>query len=72
MKNVILVVQVLIAAGLVVSILLQSQGTGLGTSFGGSSEQFRSKRGVEKLLFRATIVLTALFLITSIFNLLIQ
>ena len=70
MKSVILVFQLLISIALVVSILLQAKGSGLGTAFGGSGESYRSKRGVEKLLQRATVVLVALFLITSIVNLL--
>ena len=72
MKEAFLVVQALIAVGLVVCILLQAQGTGLGAAYGETGEQLRSKRGVEKLLFRATILLAALFLITSVINLLLH
>lgn len=70
MKSIILIVQLIISVSLAVSILLQAKGSGLGTAFGGSGESYRSKRGVEKLLQRATIILVALFLITSIVNLL--
>ena len=72
MKDFVLIFQILVAMGLLVSILLQAQGSGLGSTFGESGEQYRSKRGVEKLLFRSTIVLAALFLVTSILNLLIK
>lgn len=72
MKTTVLIIQILISLGLIVSILLQAKGAGLGTAFGGAAEQFRSKRGVEKILFRGTIILGALFLITSIVNLLIN
>ncbi len=72
MKNIILILQIVTAIGLVISILLQAQGTGLGTTFGEGSEQYRSKRGVEKLLYKATVMITALFLVTSILNLLIK
>ncbi len=72
MKDFVLIFQILVAVGLLVSILLQAQGSGLGSTFGESGEQYRSKRGVEKLLFRSTIVLAALFLVTSILNLLIK
>lgn len=72
MKNVFLVAQIIISVALSACILLQARGAGLGGAFGESSEQYRSKRGVEKLLFRTTIVLSALFVILSIFNLLVE
>jgi len=73
MKNAVLVFQILISIGLVISILLQSKGSGLGSAYGGDSgSSYRSKRGVEKLLVRASVVLAALFLITSIVNILLH
>ena len=72
MNSIILIIQIIISLALITTILLQAKGAGLGTAFGGAAEQFRSKRGVEKILFRGTIVLVALFLITSIVNLLIN
>ena len=72
MKNAILIIQILVSVGLVAAILLQAKGAGLGTAFGESSEQYRSKRGVEKLLYRATIYLGALFFLVSLANLLIK
>lgn len=71
MKNVVLVVQIVISVSLISTILLQVKGGGLGTTFGGGSEQFRKKRGLEKLLHRGTIVLAGLFFISSLINLLI-
>jgi preprotein translocase subunit SecG len=67
---IITILQIIFAILLIAVILLQMQGTGLTTSFGGSGEFYRSKRSVEKLLFRATIVLAALFALTSIILLL--
>ncbi len=55
------IAQIAIAVLLVTCILLQSQGTGLGAAFGGEGNVFRTKRGVEKVLFRATIVFSVLF-----------
>lgn len=72
MKTAVLIAQILISVGLSAAILLQAQGSGLGTAFGESGEQYRSKRGVEKLLFRFTIILAAAFLVTSIINLLVR
>lgn len=61
--------QIFISACLIVAILLQSSGGGLGGLFGPSGEFYRSKRGVEKLVFYLTIILAVLFLISSILNL---
>lgn len=64
------VADIIIAILLIASILLQMQGSGLSSSFGGSGEFYRSKRSVEKLLVWATVILTALFAVISIILLL--
>jgi len=66
MKEIVAVVQIIFAALLVVVILLQAKGSGLGQAWGGSGEFYRSKRGVEKILFKITIALSILFFIWSI------
>lgn len=50
-----------LAVLLSVSILLQARGAGLGATFGGDGNVYRTKRGLEKVLFRATIVISILF-----------
>ena len=52
-----------------VTILLQQRGTGLGGAFGGEGTVFRTKRGLEKGLFYATIAIAFLFVGTAILNL---
>lgn len=64
-------IQIVISILLVTAILLQQRGTGLGAAFGGSSDVFRTKRGIEKSLFYATIVLAVLFFVTAIVNVLL-
>ncbi len=66
MKTVITVIQIVISLILVLIILLQSKGTGLGTAFGGGGEIYRTKRGVEKILYLSTIVLVVLFFLSSL------
>jgi len=63
------VLQIIIAVILIIIILLQAKGTGLGTAFGGSSQMYHSKRGVEKAIFTTTIILATLFVIVSLLNL---
>ncbi|HCS78386.1 TPA: preprotein translocase subunit SecG [Patescibacteria group bacterium] len=70
MKAVILILQVVIAVALTTSILLQAKGSGMGSAFGDTSQQYRSKRGVEKLLYRGSIILAALFLLIALINVL--
>lgn len=55
----------LIAIALCVVILSQSKGAGLGAAFGGGGEFYATKRGAEKVLFKATLYLTVAFLVCS-------
>lgn len=56
---------------MVLSILLQQRGASLGAGFGGSSELYTSRRGVDKNLFEATIVLAVIFVLSIIAGLLL-
>lgn len=51
---------------LIAAILLQQRGTGLSSTFGGWSLEYSTKRGAEKIIFWATIVLAVLFLAVSV------
>jgi preprotein translocase subunit SecG len=52
---------------LIVSVILQSKGAGLGGLTGGDTGGiFTARRGIEKVLFRVTIGLSVLFFILSI------
>jgi preprotein translocase subunit SecG len=55
------IVQLILAILVIVSILMQQQGSGLGSAFGGEGNFYRSKRGLEKVLFYATIAFIVLF-----------
>lgn len=66
MKIFLTVAQIFIATSLVLIILSQAQGTGIGTVFGGGGGFYRSKRGIEKLFVYITITLAVLFLIVSL------
>jgi preprotein translocase subunit SecG len=57
-----------------VFILLQARGAGLGSVFGGSSAGtvFKTRRGVEKLIFNLTIVFVILFVAISLLSSLIK
>lgn len=58
--------QILLSILLVGGVLLQQRGTGLSSAFGGSSMEYSTKRGAEKIIFYATIIIAVLFLGISI------
>ncbi|HVR87959.1 MAG TPA: preprotein translocase subunit SecG [Candidatus Limnocylindria bacterium] len=60
------VAQMLISIAVGTAILLQARGTGLSSTFGGESTAYRSRRGVERTLFRLTIVLVMVFILISL------
>ncbi len=57
--------QILISILLILVVLLQAKGSGFSAGFGGPTSTFRTRRGLEKTLFQATIVLTILFVAMS-------
>ncbi|TMB63321.1 MAG: preprotein translocase subunit SecG [Chloroflexi bacterium] len=60
------IAQIVIAVAVASSILLQARGTGLSSTFGGESTAYRSRRGLERTLFRLTVVLIAVYVVISI------
>jgi len=59
MLNIILII---VAILLIISILLQQRGSGLGAAFGGEGNVYLVKRGAEKIIFYASIILSILFM----------
>jgi len=66
------ITQIIISIILIVLILLQERSSGLSGVFGGSENEFYAKRrGLERLIFIATIALIIIFAILSVLNLII-
>ena len=61
------VLQIVVSALLVVVVLLQVKGSGFGAALGGMSggSVYRTKRGLERTLFQATIILIVVFIFVS-------
>ena len=59
--------QIVISTILIVVVLLQVKGSGFGAALGGMSggSVFRTKRGLERTLFQATIILVVVFIFVS-------
>lgn len=71
--QIIAIVQISLAALLVTAILLQNKGTGLGGIFGsGEGNIYRTKRGAERIIFIATIVIAVLFFGASLASILVR
>lgn len=69
MESMISLIQIVLALLLIIVILVQQKGAGLGSTFGGEMSFYRSRRGAEKLLFYATIVLSLTFILSSLVSL---
>ncbi|MFA6534209.1 MAG: preprotein translocase subunit SecG [Patescibacteria group bacterium] len=61
-QNIISIAQVVVSVLLVAGVMVQNRGTGMGAVFGGEGNVYRTKRGAEKFIFWATVVLAFLFL----------
>jgi preprotein translocase subunit SecG len=66
MPSYLIIAQVLVALALIIVVMMQVKGGGLGGIFGQSDGVYRTRRGVEKSLFQITIVLAVLFVVLSI------
>jgi preprotein translocase subunit SecG len=60
------VVQVVTSIILTILILIQSKGKGLASGIGDSISMYRSRRGLEKAIFIATIAMTVIVVVNSI------
>ena len=65
------IIQIVIAGLLIVTILFQQRGTGLSAAFGGEGGVYFKKRGAEKIIFIATIVLATIFILSAIIRMII-
>jgi len=66
MRNVLQIILYVDVILLILSILVQSRGTGLSMTFGGQGDFFRKKRGPEKVLFITTIIFASLFVLLAL------
>jgi len=62
------IAQIIVAVVLILVLLLQVRGGGLGGIFGQADSTFRTRRGLEKTLFQFTIVLVLVFITLAILS----
>lgn len=66
MKQILLMVNMAVGLILVVLILLQGKGAGLGSAWGGGGEYFQTRRGLEKVTLQLTVAFVVIFFILSL------
>ncbi len=59
---------IIISVVLILAVLLQVRGGGLGSLLGEGGSVFRTRRGIEKTLFQLTIILVILFIAISLLS----
>lgn len=64
--------QLFLSVLLIAAVLLQRRGSGLGASFGQDMASYSTKRGAEKFIFNATIVLAIFFFASAFAHFLIK
>jgi len=65
------ILEIIVSTLLIISILLQNRGAGLGGSFGGSFGGYHTKRGFEKFLVSSSVILATLFIVLALLNLIL-
>lgn len=62
----ILIAQIILGLVLTVLVVMQTQNSGAGSMFGNDTTVYHTRRGLEKTMYNATIVLTIAFFVISI------
>jgi len=60
------IAQILVSIALIATVLFQLHGGGLGGIFGQAESTYRTRRGIEKTLFKLTIVLAVIFITLAV------
>lgn len=71
MATFVLIAQIILAVLLVVLVVLQTQSSGAGSMFGSDTSVYRTRRGLEKTLYQATIGVSIVFIVISILSVLV-
>jgi len=72
MKSFLLILNIVLSVLIIIFILVQGKGAGLGSAWGGGGEMFQTRRGMEKIILRLTIVFIVIFFAVSLINLFVK
>jgi len=64
------IIEIILSVAVIVFVLLQARSAGLGSAFGGSSagSVFKTRRGIERLVFNLTIIFIVLWAVIAVFS----
>jgi preprotein translocase subunit SecG len=64
------IIELIFGIAIILFVLLQTRSAGLGSAFGGSSagSVFKTRRGVERLVFNLTVIFIVLWALIAVFN----
>jgi preprotein translocase subunit SecG len=64
------IIELILSIAIILFVLLQTRSAGLGSAFGGSSagSVFKTRRGVERLVFNLTVIFIILWALIAVFN----
>lgn len=68
-KQILFYSQIAFSIILIILIAIQQRGTAMGSAFGGGGEFYSQRRGVQKKIFYATIIISFIFIVLGILNL---
>ena len=71
MNSILFYTQIAVSIILVILVSIQQRGAALGAGFGGGGEVYSTKRGAQKKIYYATIVVAAIFLVLGVLNILL-
>lgn len=71
MNTILFYSQIIISVVLIALIAVQQRGAALGAGFGGGGEFYSTRRGIQKKIYNATIIIAAIFLILGVLNILV-
>ena len=71
-RNALLIINIAVSIAITVLILIQGRGGGLGGAWGGGGETFHTRRGIDKITLRLTILLIVIFFLISAINLFLR
>jgi preprotein translocase subunit SecG len=57
---------IVVSVILTIVVLMQSRGAGFGGAFGSQGSAYRTRRGIERYLFRGTVILAAVFVVVAL------
>jgi len=60
-----LITQILVSAALIVTVLFQLRGGGIGGIFGQADSVYRTRRGIESTLLKLTIILAVVLVVLA-------